>query len=58
MGVSVSSGSMMSFEQQKEVLLLKQKHELQLQVEIEKMRQHKELTLEEMKQKTEQIKLE
>lgn len=58
MGVSVSSGSMMSFEQQKELLLLKQRQELQLQEEIEKMRQHKELTLEEMKQKTEQIKLE
>lgn len=51
-------GTWSCFEQQKELLLLKQTHELELQVRLEKMRQEKELALEEMKQKTELVRLE
>ena len=47
---SVSAGTVFSFEQQKELLLL--------QVQLEKMKQEKDLALEEMKQKTEMVRLE
>ena len=47
---SVSAGTGFSFEQQKELLLL--------QVQLEKMKQEKDLALEEMKQKTEMVRLE
>ena len=46
----LSAGTVLSFEQQKELLLLKQTHELQLQVQLQNMKQQKDLALKEMKQ--------
>ena len=55
---SASTGTVLSFEQQKELLLLKQTHELQLQVQLQNIKQQNDLALEEVKQKTELVRLE